>query len=722
MKSLLLCPPHRGPTPGRFLRSTRLFIGFLAVALALPAWHALAASGTVTFANHGSSQVNNGYTSNAVTSGEGVKAALYWSPLGSNTFVQIGAVANVGISVAGVFSAGTRTNGPATTGGAIGQFQVRAWSGAATTYEQALATPGVLIGQSAIIQVVTGNPAGDPPMPPGSLLAGGLQSFTLLGNGFPPLGLTCATNKIVQCGNIWTFDPPTTFGGCISNPVVTVLSTVTNGACPQVITRTWQAADGCGNSSSCSQTVTVVDTTQPILTCAGNKIVECGTAWTFDAPSAADACSGTNVALSVLSTVTNGACPQFITQTWLATDLCGNTNTCSQTVKVVDTTPPVLTCASNKTVECGTAWTFDPPAAFDTCSGTNVSVNVLSTVTNGTCPQLITRTWQAVDICGNSNTCSQGVTVVDRTPPVFTCATNKTVQCGTAWTFDPPAAFDTCSGTNVTVSVLSTVTNGSCPQFITQTWLATDLCGNTNICNQTVKVVDSTPPVLTCATNKTVQCGSAWTFDPPAAFDTCSGTNVTITVLSTVTNGTCPQVITQTWLATDSCGNTNTCSQTVTVVDTTPPILTCASNKTVQCGSTWTFDPPAAFDACCGTNVTLTILSTQTNGFCPEVVTRTWQATDCCSNVATCTQTVTVVVTGPPITPVIAGLHYDAAGAHIIIQTQPCYTYVLECKGSLSDPVWNICQTIIGDGTNYEFIDPPPLPFVRFYRVRQLCP
>jgi uncharacterized repeat protein (TIGR03803 family) len=57
----------------------------------------------------------------------------------------------------------------------------------------------------------------------------------------------------------------------------------------------------------------------------------------------------------------------------------------------------------------------------------------------------------------------------------------------------------------------------------------------------------------------------AWSFDPPTALDACCGTNVTITVLNTVTNAIFPQVITRTWQATDCCGNTNTCSQTVTL-------------------------------------------------------------------------------------------------------------------------------------------------------------
>ena len=41
------------------------------------------------------------------------------------------------------------------------------------------------------------------------------------------------------------------------------------------------------------------------------------------------------------------------------------------------------------------------------------------------------------------------------------------------------------------------------------------------------------------------------------------------------TNGTCPVVLTRTWLLTDLCGNTGTVSQTVTNLDTAPPLPMC---------------------------------------------------------------------------------------------------------------------------------------------------
>src|ERR1035441_6761052 len=101
---------------------------------------------------------------------------------------------------------------------------------------------------------------------------------------------------------------------------------------------------------------------------------------------------------------------------------------------------------------------------------------------------------------------------------------------------------------------------------------------------------------------------------------------------------------------TDACGNTNSTNVVYTwTADTTPPTLTCASNLTVSGGQAWSFSPPTASDACC-TNLTIIVLNTVTNvsfNPCEINYTRTWQATDCCSNMATCSQTVTVIPTAP---------------------------------------------------------------------------
>src|ERR1044071_2960143 len=474
--------------------------------------------------------------------------------------------------------------------------------------------------------------------------------------------ITGAPNKTVECTSNWSFDPPTATDTCGSVTIV-ILGTVTNtvGHCGNTFdsTRTWRATDACGNTADCSQKVTVQDTTRPIITCVGNKSVECSSAWAFDPPTASDTCGG--VTITILGTVTNSAghCGNTFdtTRTWRATDACGNTADCSQTVTVEDHTPPTITCVANKTVECTSAWNFDAPTAADTCG--NVTITILNTVTNtvGHCGNTFeaTRTWRATDACGNTADCSQTVTVEDHTPPTITCVANKAVECTSAWDFDPPAASDSCG--NVTITILNTVTNtvGHCGNTFeaTRTWRATDACGNTAECSQTVTVEDHTPPTITCIANKTVECSSTWAFDAPTASDSCG--SVTITVLGTVTNtvGHCGNTFdaTRTWRATDACGNTAQCSQTVTVEDHTPPVITCVGNKTVECASVWNFDPPVAFDTC--GSVTISILNTVTNttGRCGNTfdATRTWRATDACGNFADCSQTVAVRDTTRPI-------------------------------------------------------------------------
>ncbi len=522
------------------------------------------------------------------------------------------------------------------------------WTAVDTNSWITLLTPSTNTGPQTVKYRVAHNPSANPRS--GVLTIAG-QSFSVVQNGVP---FVPASNKTVQCSAPWNFDAPVLAGNCVSpGGTVLVISTVTNAGCGSsfVATRVWDATDTCGSQMLVTQVVSVVSP-PPIMNCAGDKTAECGSVWTFNAPSAVEFCTGATLPITVVSTTTNaaGMCGNtfIVTRTWRATDSCGNQSTCTQMVHIVDTTPPIASTVTNKTVECGSSWTFNAPTGTDTCSG-SVSVGVFSTVTNLTgCGFTATRVWELLDACSNRSTATQTVTAVDTTPPVLNCAPAKTVECGIAWNFDWPSPLDNCSGTNVTVIVSSTMTNaaGSCGGTFTatRTWEAIDACGNRNFCSQTVRAIDTTPPVKTCSPNKTVEFGQLWTFDMPSGTDSCAGTNVFITVVNTVTNAGCGPafVATRTWQIADGCSNKVNCSQTVTVMDTTPPSITCASDKTVNCLAPWTFDTPVAIDVANGAVLTPTIVGTVTNGSCQTglTVVRIWQATDACGNTATCSQTV----------------------------------------------------------------------------------
>ena len=217
-------------------------------------------------------------------------------------------------------------------------------------------------------------------------------------------------------------------------------------------------------------------------------------------------------------------------------------------------------------------------------------------VAAGTCPQerTITRTWTATDACGNSSTCVQTITVQDITPPAITCPADITIECTAS---DLPAntgsatATDLCDPAPV-ITFADVVAAGTCPQerTITRTWTATDACGNSSTCVQTITVQDITPPAITCPADITIECTAS---DLPAntgsatATDLCDPAPV-ITFADVVAAGTCPQerTITRTWTATDACGNSSTCVQTITVQDITPPAITCPADITIECTAT----------------------------------------------------------------------------------------------------------------------------------------
>ena len=365
------------------------------------------------------------------------------------------------------------------------------------TIVQCSQTPaaGTILGPGTHIISVTVTVAGLPPMQCA-------VQFTVVAP-VTAFALQCAPPKTVNCDAAWNFDPPSIVNPCCPNAslpnggvVISVVSTVTNGVCPKVITRTWQGVDNCGQIATCSQTVTVVDTVPPTINCPPNQTVNCGTPLNIASPTYSDNCTAaSDMVLSVVSTVTNGVCPRVITRTWRVTDLCGNSATCSTTITVVDTVPPTINCGPNQTVNCGAQWNFSTPVIADNCTPlASLVLSIVSTTTNGACPEIVTRVWQVTDLCGNKALCTETVTIQDITPPTITCAPNKQVPCGAQWNFNQPTATDNCgnsaAGTpSVTIAVVSTVTNSLCPLSVTRTWSATDGCGNVSQCSQTVNVV-----------------------------------------------------------------------------------------------------------------------------------------------------------------------------------------------------------------------------------------
>jgi hypothetical protein len=160
-------------------------------------------------------------------------------------------------------------------------------------------------------------------------------------------------------------------------------------------------------------------------------------------------------------------------------------------------TPPVAKC-KDVTVNtdpnlCSAASASIDNGSFDTDGDpVTLSQSPSGPYPLGTTPVTLTVTEPE----GLSNSCTANVTVVDQQPPNISCP-SPVIECtgpnGTVVSFSPtvsdncPGVTDSCTPPSGSVFPLGT-TPFQC--------VATDSSGNTNLCNSVVKVVDTTPPVI----------------------------------------------------------------------------------------------------------------------------------------------------------------------------------------------------------------------------------
>ena len=423
------------------------------------------------------------------------------------------------------------------------------------------------------------------------------------------------------------------------------------------IARTWTATDECGNSSSGVQTIEVVDTTAPALVVPADITLECPAdtdPLVTGEATATDDCGSVTVTFS--DDVTPG-CGNTLTiaRTWTATDECGNSSSGVQTIEVVDTTPPTLVIPADETVECDAIPPVGTASATDACNP-NVTVTFDGEVwVYDDCSGRFTveRTWTATDACGNSTTLTQTITAQDTTPPVLTIPADETVECDAIPPVGVASATDNCDPDVAVVFDGEVTVSGACPDSysLLRTWTATDDCGNSTTLTQTITVQDTTPPVLVgVPADVAVECDAVPAPATVTATDNCDAAPV-VSLSEDILPGACAHSYTlvRTWTATDACGNATSQSQTITVVDTTAPVLTPPADVTVECDAST--DPSStgmatAVDAC-DAAPTITY-SDAASGACPTIIVRTWTAMDACGNSVSADQIITVVDTTPP--------------------------------------------------------------------------
>jgi gliding motility-associated-like protein len=501
--------------------------------------------------------------------------------------------------------------------------------------------------------------------------------YMLVGDFIPPTISNVPADISITCQNTIPPSPtPNVEDDCDLGPKINLTETIDPGPCPHSYTliRTWIAHDFCGNTSSATQRITVVDNQAPVISpihpiLAGQPngaivVVECGQepVLTASSVSATDNCDP-NPPVTLATEVTASDCLtsgyfREVRYRWTAMDACGNQHISTVFIRVQDTTPPLFTqTPQDMTINCDAVIPNTPPTAEDECGGP-VAILPSDITVALACGYRIDRTWTATDQCGNSTSVLQRISVTDTEPPVLAPPpADLTLMCDEPLPAPPQlGAVDNCDP-NPQVALEVTTIAGNCPgnYELIRTWTASDACGNSATISQRISVHDTVAPVFTAIPpDATIACDEVPSgTEGVTATDNCSP-NVLITVKNDATPGNCPgnYLLVRTFTLDDGCGNTRDSSQTLLVVDDTPPVFDPApANITVECGYTDYIQPPSVADNC-DPNVHITredeIIA---EGTCigEYLLIITWTATDHCGNTSSASQQVQVVDTTPPV-------------------------------------------------------------------------
>ena len=422
------------------------------------------------------------------------------------------------------------------------------------------------------------------------------------------------------------------------------------------IVRKWEAVDDIGNKSYCTQNIFIQakplallvlpknydDITLPAFICGSNykKLPNGHPSPEVSGSPNAKGC--TNLEYTYTDTEFPICGNSFkIVRKWLLIDWCNSTTQEHiQIIKIIDKTPPVITCPNDtifKTTayECHSGIQSLPiPKITDECGSTTYSVSIFDSL-NRKKDQFIeviqnsykivnlpigkyTLKYYAQDACGNRDSCTSMLRLIDDQPPFPVCVEKivinfnesdratlypdaidqgSTDNCGIA-KYEVAKMSDSCSNR---ANIFGPYVDFCCSELGTTVMVAlrvTDFAGNSNTCMVEVKVSDKKAPTIICPSDITIACSYPIDFKHLEEFGTVRNSeaevqnivihdeindgvigtdgyaidNCTFTITEKYENNLKCQrgTVVRTFYATDASGNVDSCSQIITVIDPSP--------------------------------------------------------------------------------------------------------------------------------------------------------
>ncbi|MDA8692769.1 gliding motility-associated C-terminal domain-containing protein [Saprospiraceae bacterium] len=385
---------------------------------------------------------------------------------------------------------------------------------------------------------------------------------------------------------------------------------------------TFTAQDDCGLTSDCVSTLTIRSDRAPIINCPSELVVECGNAnnipdieaWRLSA----DGFDFDGTELDVTSPgysevdFFNLNCNESLLVTFVTTNSCGNPISCESMITLEDVTPPELSCPEDLTINSTdpdgeaeiTAW-LATAISMDACS--NVSVTFDMTLDFSDLCQasdLVEVPYESVDECGLVSNCTS-VIFINKEEPVITCPSDPLrLECGdagvnaaiTIW-LDSASAIDN-SETDVLVSndfITLDISDICTTSENDVTFSVTDDCNQVTTCVQTISILDTQAPSITCPNDIDVDIFSAtittevsgWIASLQAD-DACSAVISGNDFSADLNNLDCGEPFQVLFTAEDECNNISDCTATITFSNNLMPTIDCPDPITIKCSEVTT--------------------------------------------------------------------------------------------------------------------------------------
>ncbi len=328
--------------------------------------------------------------------------------------------------------------------------------------------------------------------------------------------------------------------------------------------------------------------------CPSNKTVaglsgSCRGIATWQPPSASDNCHIDTVISNYSPGDTFPSGDTYVI--YKAWDVAGNMDSCFFKVTVKDTVKPVIACGANITTSldsglCGAYVSYHYPSFSDNCTG--VVLSMISGVDSG---QFFNAghtyvLYQVKDANNNTDTCGFNVFVKDTINPGIsnpgdTIVSTTSGQCGAIVNFPVPAGTDNCQGA-VTVKTAGLDPGSLFPKGKTkQSYKVTDAQGNSDSITFYITVEDREKPKIICPQDIQT-CEQVVTYNDPPVSDNCPGVAMN-RIEGPASGSTFNFGSTKiTYVATDSAGNSDTC--TFHVLVNHKPVISLINDTTIYYG------------------------------------------------------------------------------------------------------------------------------------------